>query len=75
MTLYILLPAYNEGESLVPLLKRIKTMVENLGIQYKVVVYNDGSTDNTLEILKENRYQLSLKIIGEKQNRGLGFAF
>ena len=30
MTLYILLPAYNEGESLVPLLKRIKTMVENI---------------------------------------------
>jgi len=73
--IYILLPAYNEGKSLDPLFKRIKTEMEYRGFAYQTIVYNDGSTDNTLDILKQNRYGVPLKIIGKEQNEGLGFAF
>ena len=75
MTIYILLPAYNEGKALEPLLKRIKTGMENRSFDYQVIAYNDGSTDNTLDILKQNKHGIPLKIIGKEQNEGLGFAF
>ena len=75
MTIYILLPAYNEGKALEPLLKRIKTGMENRSFDYQVIAYNDGSTDNTLDILKLNKHGVPLKIIGKDQNEGLGFAF
>lgn len=75
MIIYILLPAYNEGKALEPLLKRIKTGMENRGFAYEVIAYNDGSTDNTLDILKQNKYGIPLRIIGKDQNEGLGFAF
>lgn len=75
MIIYILLPAYNEGKALEPLLKRIKTGMENRSFNYQVIAYNDGSTDNTLDILKLNKHGIPLKIIGKDQNEGLGFAF
>lgn len=74
MVIYILLPAYNEENSIAPLLKRIKTGMENRGFAYQVIVYNDGSTDNTVDVLKQNKYGVPLKIIGKDQNEGLGFA-
>ena len=72
--IYILLPVYNEGKSIDPLLKRIKTGMENRSFAYQVIVYNDGSTDNTIDVLKQNKYGIPLKIIGKDQNEGLGFA-
>jgi len=75
LIIYILLPAYNEGKALEPLLKRIKTEMESHSFDYQVIAYNDGSTDNTLDILKQNKYGIPLKIIGKDQNEGLGFAF
>lgn len=75
MKLYILLPAYNEGAALQPLLNRIKTGMENRSFSYEVIIYNDGSTDNTLDVLKDNKYDFPLKVIGKEQNEGLGVAF
>lgn len=75
MKIYILLPAYNEVESLNPLFSRIKRGMENRGFAYEVIVYNDGSTDNTLEVLKQNKYGIPLRIIGKDRNEGLGFTF
>lgn len=75
MKIYILLPAYNEGESLNPLLSRIKRGMENRGFAYEVIVYNDGSTDNTLEVLRQNKSGIPLRVIGKHENEGLGLAF
>lgn len=75
MKLYILLPAYNEGKSLIPLMGRIKKGMEDRGFAYEVVVYNDGSTDDTRDILKRNEYGIPLRIIGKERNEGLGSAF
>lgn len=72
--IYMLLPAYNEGEAINPVLNRIKMDMESQGFVYEIIVYNDGSTDNTLDILEQNRYRVPLKIIGKEQNEGLGFA-
>lgn len=65
----ILLPAYNEEDSLPTLLPKIKeTMTE----EYRIIVCNDGSTDATLELLEEFAVDLPLEVINHKINRGLG---
>lgn len=75
MKIYLLLPAYNEGRALNPLLKRIKKGMEDRGFEYEVIVYNDGSIDDTLKVLAENKYGIPLKVIGKPVNEGLGYAF
>ncbi|HHT9126295.1 MAG TPA: glycosyltransferase family 2 protein [Candidatus Brocadiia bacterium] len=72
--IYILLPTYNEEQSVEPLLLRIKKGMSKRNYQYFVVVYNDGSTDNTSEILKRNVHDIPLVVIGEMGNKGLGYA-
>ncbi|MDD2696644.1 MAG: glycosyltransferase family 2 protein [Candidatus Pacebacteria bacterium] len=69
--IYILLPAYNEASSLPNLLKKIKEVSEGKE-DYKVIVVNDGSKDNTLEILEKLKAEILLEIVNHKLNRGLG---
>ena len=68
----VLLPAYNEEESLPQLMAKLKTTLSEFGEQYKIVVCNDGSTDKTQEILEKYIHELPLEIIRHKINRGLG---
>ena len=44
---WIVLPAYNEQESLPPLLDAIQAALEPAGIRYGVIVVDDGSRDAT----------------------------
>lgn len=62
----IIIPAYNESENIKNTVENIKTNAPD----FDYVVINDCSTDNTLDILKENNYNyVSLPI-----NLGIGGA-
>jgi dolichol-phosphate mannosyltransferase len=47
MKIWILLPAFNEEESLPRLLPKIAKFCEESNYNYEIVVVNDGSLDNT----------------------------
>lgn len=50
----ILIPCYNEENSLSLLYERLKKMILFLPVyQFQILLVNDGSTDNTLNIMKE----------------------
>lgn len=52
----IIIPAYNEQESLPILYERLKKLMENLNnYDFEVLFVNDGSKDKTIEIIKELR--------------------
>lgn len=68
----ILLPAYNEEASLPPLMAKLETTLGEIGEEYKIVVCNDGSKDNTQSVLEKYTQTLPLEIIEHKINRGLG---
>lgn len=72
MDLSIVIPAYNESENLPVLINRITKHVPK-GLKYEIIVVNDNSTDNTIEILKKLRKKYKvLKYIDKKGERGVG---
>ncbi|MCI8273612.1 MAG: glycosyltransferase family 2 protein [Clostridia bacterium] len=66
MKILLIIPAYNEQENIVNTVKKIK----EYGEEIDYIVINDGSKDNTLNILKEN----NIKHINLIQNLGIGGA-
>ncbi len=71
--IYILLPAYNEEESLDYLLPKIdKAFKEDMKLDYHIIVCDDGSRDKTAKMLKEYSEKLPMTIITHEINRGLG---
>ncbi len=72
--IYLVLPAYNEEESLPNLLKRISSLKMNNNAIINVVVVNDGSTDKTGEVVKNNASKLNITLVNHEKNMGLGQA-
>ena len=72
MQLSLVIPAYNEAESLPELLSWIYRVCEPLYESYEVIVVDDGSTDNTWQVLKElkERYPQRLRAIRFARNYG-----
>jgi dolichol-phosphate mannosyltransferase len=66
----VLLPAYNEEQSLEILLPKIAEAME--GQDYRVVTCNDGSGDRTRQVLEEWKPRMPLDVLHHKINRGLG---
>ncbi|MDO9545662.1 MAG: glycosyltransferase [Pelolinea sp.] len=68
--IWIMLPAYNEQTDLPKLLEKIGKNL--IGTEYRLVVINDGSTDQTDEVLSNYKGQLNLDVVLHPINRGLG---
>ncbi|MBM3136843.1 MAG: glycosyltransferase [Chloroflexi bacterium] len=68
--IWILLPAYNEQGDLPQLIQKMQKALE--GKDYRLVVVNDGSTDQTADILTQSKGLLNLEIVEHPINRGLG---
>lgn len=49
----IVVPVYNEGEHITLVLDEIVNVMEQLGRSFEVIAVDDGSKDNSFEILKE----------------------
>ena len=67
---YVVLPAYNEAT-------RIKPVIEDIAHRgYNMVIVNDGSSDNTLEIIKQTKKEFpnQIHIFSLMINRGVGIA-
>ncbi|MFX1518886.1 MAG: glycosyltransferase family 2 protein [Promethearchaeota archaeon] len=69
MKLTILIPAYNEAHSIKEVIRRIKAL--NLGYDYEILVVDDGSTDQTSEIIKKID---DVHLITHEVNKGKGAA-
>ncbi|HNK58578.1 MAG TPA: glycosyltransferase family 2 protein, partial [Leptospiraceae bacterium] len=72
MKIWILLPAFNEEESLPRLLPKISKFCLDSNFNYEIVVVNDGSLDSTLSILQDYSKTLPVTIVNHVINRGLG---
>ena len=68
--LVVMLPAYNEERSLPALLERYAA----LGLDLRMIVVDDGSTDRTVERIEPFRHALDIEVVRHPANRGLGRA-
>ncbi|MDC0445805.1 glycosyltransferase family 2 protein [Candidatus Pelagibacter sp.] len=66
----VIIPAYNEENTIKEILKRIK----RIKINKQIIVINDGSKDNTLNILTKNKKKYFDVLINLKKNKGKGNA-
>ena len=71
--IYLLIPSYNDSYNFRPLLLNISGTLKRKN--FKVIIINDGSTDNTKTIVKKFSKKYNLSLIGYKKNKGPGFAF
>jgi len=69
---WILLPALNEEVVLPILMNKFQSVLGGAGIDYRVVVCDDGSTDGTLAVIAELSKGHPLEAITHIMNRGLG---
>tara|TARA_R110002049_G_scaffold10787_2_gene52360 strand:- start:9775 stop:10698 length:924 start_codon:yes stop_codon:yes gene_type:complete len=67
----VICPLYNEQENIPTFLSKISAVFESRGISYEIVCVNDGSTDNTLQLLIEKKAEYtSLRILNLSRNFG-----
>lgn len=74
--LSVIIPAYNEEQTIIPILEKVKN-VSLLNIEKEIIVVNDCSKDKTLEKAEEfkiNNPELNLKIYTQPKNLGKGAA-
>ena len=70
-TLSIIIPVYNEERLIKLLLEKVHS-VKN--IKKEIIIVNDGSTDKTVKVIKDECNGLYTKLINSKINRGKGYA-
>jgi dolichyl-phosphate beta-glucosyltransferase len=75
ITYSIVIPAYNEGERLGATLEKVLGYVRAQGWNAEVIVVNDGSRDNTAELVRglAQRDPL-LRLVENPGNRGKGYS-
>lgn len=55
MDISVVIPLYNEAESLPELEAWIRRVMEEHGFSYEIIFINDGSTDDSWRIIQELR--------------------
>lgn len=75
MELSVVAPVYNEAEAIESVVKYWKDVLDGTGIAAEIVLANDGSTDNTLQILERLKQEIPcLRVVSYTPNRGYGYA-
>jgi glycosyltransferase involved in cell wall biosynthesis len=68
----LVIPAYNEAESLSEMLPGLVNFFINN--EWGIIIVNDGSTDNTPEVLSGYQHEGAIRVVRHKMNRGYGGA-
>ena len=67
-TLSVIIPVYNEQDTISKLVKKVKAV----DIDKEIIIVDDASTDSTPEILKDFMGDTEIKIITHSKNMGRG---
>jgi len=67
----VVIPVYNEEEAIADDLDLVKRTMDGAGLDYEIIVVNDGSTDRSVEIISSRPW---VKLVHHERNRGNGAA-
>ena len=71
MQLSVIIPLFNEEDSLVELNKAIEKVISSMKIEFEIIFVDDGSNDNSWNVVKELSLN-SKNLIGIKFSRNFG---
>jgi len=72
-SLSVILPAYNEEANVASAVERVSKVMQSLGMDYEIILVNDGSRDRTGEIARELQTRIPhFKLVEHFPNRGYG---
>ena len=75
--LSVVIPAFDEEEAIAPTLASLHAVLAGAGIEYEVIVVDDGSSDRTGEIAEgagSETERARTRVLREARNRGYGAA-
>ncbi len=72
--LSVVIPSYNEEKRIGKTLDIIYEYLKKQDFTSEVIIVNDGSKDNTLDVIKEKYSLNNFQIISYSKNRGKGYA-
>lgn len=70
MNISIIIPAYNEEKRLPKTLSKLKKFLSKKNVNYEIIVVDDGSKDNTVNIAKK----FDVIVLKHEKNKGKGAA-
>lgn len=71
----VFFPCYNEQDNIVRAFEQALSALEELGVDFEVIIVNDGSSDSTGQIVdKIAQSSTRVKVIHHPKNRGYGAA-
>ena len=67
----VIIPAFNEQENIVPCTMAVRSALRKAGLDFEMLIVNDGSTDRTLEVAQamQSKYP-TVRVIDLVQNYG-----
>lgn len=67
----VVVPCYNSENSIIELIRRAETVLNDLNYEAEIVLANDGSSDNTLDVLKkQTAHDPQIKVVDLSKNFG-----
>lgn len=74
--IHVVVPAYDEAENVDGMLEGVRERLEPLGLRYRIVVVDDGSTDGTGDRCRRASTPASpVEVVSHRENLGPGAAF
>ena len=72
MRVYVLLPAYNEEQSIAPLFTSLAQFAQRSQCEIRPILVDDGSNDRTADVARDLGKALKVQVIQHGVNQGLG---
>ena len=75
-SLSIIIPAYNESENILATLQNVTTALEPLDLEHEILVIDDGSRDQTAEIVSGAAARWpAVRLLKNDRNMGFGWSY
>ena len=75
-SLSVIIPAYNEAGNILATLENVTTAFAPLDLPHEILVIDDGSRDNTAELVRSNLSRFpGVRLIQNEKNMGFGWSY